>query len=104
MAPRIWLITGTSSGIGSELAIKALAAGDRVIASSRSIARLGHLEAKGAAPPALDHNQTYEHVKAAVDKSAGAVPRCGYPRQQRCLCTDRHVGRNIVRIFTTTWN
>ena len=69
IAPRIWLITGTSSGIGSELAIKALAAGDRVIVTSRSVARLGHLEAKAAAPLTLDHNQSYEHVKAAVDKA-----------------------------------
>ena len=67
MPPRVWLITGASSGIGSDLATKALAAGDRVIATSRSVSRLAHLEAKGAAPLALDHNQSYDHVKDAVN-------------------------------------
>ena len=69
MAPRTWLITGASSGIGSDLAIKALAAGDRVIATSRSVSRLAHLKAKGATPLVLDHNQSYEHVKDAVEKA-----------------------------------
>ena len=69
MTPRIWLITGASSGIGSDLATKALAAGDRVIATSRSVSRLTHLKDKGAAPLALDHNQSYEHVKAAVNEA-----------------------------------
>ena len=69
MTPRIWLITGASSGIGSDLASKALAAGDRVIATSRSVSRLAHLKAKGAAPLALDHNQSYEQVKAAVNEA-----------------------------------
>jgi NAD(P)-dependent dehydrogenase (short-subunit alcohol dehydrogenase family) len=35
LTPRVWLITGTSSGFGRALAESALAAGDRVVATAR---------------------------------------------------------------------
>src|ERR1700733_11399245 len=35
ISPRTWLITGTSSGFGLEIAMVALAAGDRVVATAR---------------------------------------------------------------------
>lgn len=70
-AAKTWLITGASSGIGMELALKALACGDRVIVTSRSLGRLDHLKAKGAAPVRLDHNQSFEHVKSAVKEALG---------------------------------
>ncbi len=54
-----------------ELALKALACGDRVIVTSRSLGRLDHLKAKGAAPVRLDHNQSFEHVKSAVKEALG---------------------------------
>ena len=33
---RVWLITGTTSGIGENIALEALARGDLVVASSRN--------------------------------------------------------------------
>lgn len=40
---RVWMITGTSSGLGREIARAALAAGDRVVATARQVAGLGEL-------------------------------------------------------------
>ncbi|KAF8805492.1 NAD(P)-binding protein [Phlegmacium glaucopus] len=51
MAPQlVWLITGTTSGLGRELALEALKRGEKVIATgrARSIAKLEELKAKGA--------------------------------------------------------
>jgi NAD(P)-dependent dehydrogenase (short-subunit alcohol dehydrogenase family) len=48
MAPRTWLITGSSSGFGREIATAALERGDRVVATARRPAALDDLVA--AAP------------------------------------------------------
>jgi NAD(P)-dependent dehydrogenase (short-subunit alcohol dehydrogenase family) len=44
---RVWLITGCSAGFGRELALAALAAGDRVMATARQPQRLADLVAAG---------------------------------------------------------
>jgi NAD(P)-dependent dehydrogenase (short-subunit alcohol dehydrogenase family) len=44
---RVWLITGCSSGFGRELALAALAAGDRVLATARKPATLADLAERG---------------------------------------------------------
>jgi NAD(P)-dependent dehydrogenase (short-subunit alcohol dehydrogenase family) len=49
---RVWLITGCSSGFGRELALAALAAGDRVMATARDPRRVADIE--GAHTAALD--------------------------------------------------
>jgi NAD(P)-dependent dehydrogenase (short-subunit alcohol dehydrogenase family) len=41
---RVWFITGASTGFGRELAMAALAKGDRVVATARNIAHLKELE------------------------------------------------------------
>ncbi len=41
--PRVWLITGCSSGLGRCLVEKAVAAGDRVIATARQVDRIADL-------------------------------------------------------------
>jgi NADP-dependent 3-hydroxy acid dehydrogenase YdfG len=43
--PRVWLITGTSSGFGMAIAQQALAAGDRLIATARDCKALEPLVA-----------------------------------------------------------
>jgi NAD(P)-dependent dehydrogenase (short-subunit alcohol dehydrogenase family) len=48
MAPQVWFITGTSSGFGQELALAALARGDKVIATARNVSKLDSLKTAGA--------------------------------------------------------
>ena len=45
-SPRVWLITGCSSGFGRALAERALAHGDRVIATARDVAMLAEIAAR----------------------------------------------------------
>lgn len=60
----VWLITGCSSGFGSEIAKAALKRGEKVIATSRS--RLLELKSLGAATISLNVNGTPAEIDAAV--------------------------------------
>jgi len=66
VSPKTWLITGTSRGLGSEIAKAVLAVGDRLIATARNLSDLKYL---GAAKDvlALSMDVTNEgEVKIAV--------------------------------------
>ncbi|BCJ40087.1 short-chain dehydrogenase/reductase [Actinoplanes ianthinogenes] len=74
---RVWLITGCSAGFGRELALAALAAGDRVMATARDPRRLGELVAAGGerlrtAP--LDVTDSAQ-VAAAVERTVAEFGR-----------------------------
>ncbi|WP_328616293.1 oxidoreductase [Amycolatopsis sp. NBC_00355] len=70
---RVWLITGCSSGFGREVALAALAAGDRVLATARRPETLTDLEEAGgdrvrtAALDVTDAGQVDAAVKAALE-------------------------------------
>jgi NAD(P)-dependent dehydrogenase (short-subunit alcohol dehydrogenase family) len=70
---RVWLITGCSAGFGRHLALAALAAGDRVMATARSAEQLTDLVAAGgdrACGTTLDVTDTTtieEAVAATID-------------------------------------
>ncbi|KAG5735327.1 hypothetical protein E4T56_gene11047 [Termitomyces sp. T112] len=61
----VWLITGTSSGLGRELVVAALKRGDKVIATARerSLDRLDDLKIKGADILELDVTDTLEDLR-----------------------------------------
>ncbi|KAJ3507108.1 hypothetical protein NLJ89_g6490 [Agrocybe chaxingu] len=89
MAPQlVWLITGTTSGLGRELALEALKRGDRVIATGRgrSIAKLADLKDKGAGILELDVTSPLETFQEVAKKAAAIhgridvlVNNAGYP-------------------------
>ncbi|GAP82681.1 putative Short-chain dehydrogenase reductase SDR [Rosellinia necatrix] len=60
-SPRLWLITGASSGISLELAKIAAGRGERVIAATRSPEKLA-----GVTAARLDHNEPLPPIRAAV--------------------------------------
>jgi NAD(P)-dependent dehydrogenase (short-subunit alcohol dehydrogenase family) len=70
---RVWLITGCSSGFGREVALAALAAGDRVLATARRPETLKDLEEAGgdrvrtAALDVTDAGQVDAAVKTALE-------------------------------------
>ena len=73
---KTWLITGCSSGFGSEMVQQALARGDTVIATARNPAKLSHLAALGATTLALDvtaSDETIEGVIASAIKKHGHI-------------------------------
>ncbi|KAI0821040.1 hypothetical protein BC629DRAFT_419461 [Irpex lacteus] len=68
MAQRIWVITGTSSGLGLAIAKHALSEGDKVIATVRSLAKFpAALKEAGAHPLVLDLNDTDANIRAAAE-------------------------------------
>jgi len=70
---RVWLITGCSAGFGREIALAALAAGDRVLATARRPETLAGLRDRGgdrlrtAALDVTDAGQIDTAVKAALE-------------------------------------
>lgn len=63
MSPRVWFITGCSTGFGRELVLQALKRGDKVIATARNVSKLADLEASGAKTLALDVTVDLESLK-----------------------------------------
>ncbi|KAF5335532.1 hypothetical protein D9611_012146 [Ephemerocybe angulata] len=73
----VWLITGTSAGLGKDLALAALARGDKVIATTRarSFPQLKDLEAAGAAVLELDVTAPLETLHEAAKKAVDIYGR-----------------------------
>ncbi|KAG0128366.1 hypothetical protein HOY82DRAFT_565850 [Tuber indicum] len=66
MSPKVWLITGCSSGFGGLLARAALKNGDKVVATARDPRRIDDLKALGAVTLALDICDAEENIKKAI--------------------------------------
>jgi NAD(P)-dependent dehydrogenase (short-subunit alcohol dehydrogenase family) len=76
-SPRVWFITGTSSGLGRAIAQAALDHGDRVVATARSTDRIADLErdfADRAVALPLDVTDP-DQARAAIDAAVGAFGR-----------------------------
>lgn len=54
MSPQVWLITGTSSGLGTEFVKAAVARGDKAIATARNVDKISYLKELGVATMQLD--------------------------------------------------
>lgn len=70
MSPRVWVITGSSSGLGLATALRALKEGEKVIATVRSPAKFPQeLRAAGAQQLILDLDGTDEHIRKAAQQA-----------------------------------
>lgn len=86
MPELVWLITGTSQGIGLGIAQEALSRGDKVIATARGpISRLAELEKAGAKTLELDVTWEPARIAEVVKEAIGiygridvVVPNAGY--------------------------
>ncbi|KAG6909214.1 hypothetical protein DXG01_001521 [Tephrocybe rancida] len=67
----VWLITGTSTGLGRELTLAALKRGDKVIATARarSLSKLDDLKAQGADALELDVTAPLETLHETAKKA-----------------------------------
>jgi NAD(P)-dependent dehydrogenase (short-subunit alcohol dehydrogenase family) len=65
----IWFITGTSTGFGREIALEALARGDKVIATARKLSAIEDLAEKGAYTLSLDITSPEVTIKQTVAKA-----------------------------------
>ncbi|KGO67874.1 Short-chain dehydrogenase/reductase SDR [Penicillium italicum] len=71
--PRIWFITGSSSGFGRQLAITAAENNDTVIATSRDPSKLSDLASVGVIAKKLDVQASDAEVKAVIDDVESTV-------------------------------
>lgn len=65
---RVWLITGTTSGLGHEIARAALAAGEIVVATARDPRRLSALSSEGAITEQLDVTSPDTTLSATISR------------------------------------
>ncbi|KAJ5958697.1 uncharacterized protein N7479_005847 [Penicillium vulpinum] len=71
--PRIWFITGCSSGFGRQLAITATENKDIVVATSRDPSKLSDLASIGVIAKKLDVQASDAEVKAVIDDVISTV-------------------------------
>ena len=82
--PRIWFITGSSSGFGRQLAIAAAQNGDKVVATSRDSTKLDGLRELGIIPTKLevhkesDTQAVIRNVESTIDPIDILVNNIGY--------------------------
>ncbi|PGH36665.1 hypothetical protein GX50_00527 [[Emmonsia] crescens] len=117
MAPRVWLITGCTSGFGLELCIQALNRGDKVIATARDVSKLTALKDAGAATLGLDvtsglptlkqvakaAHATYGRIDILINNAGygtvGAIEETSEEDTQAIFNTNVFGALNIVRAF-----
>jgi len=70
---KVWLVTGSASGLGRSIAEAVLASGDRLVATARDPRRLEDLvkkygdQVRAAALDVIDEGAAYAAVRVAVD-------------------------------------
>jgi NADP-dependent 3-hydroxy acid dehydrogenase YdfG len=70
MAPIIFLVTGTTSGIGAALVDQIVARGDKVIAAGRKAEqRLAQLKSENVAPLDLDVSDGLAKIRVQIKKA-----------------------------------
>ncbi|OOQ88365.1 putative short-chain oxidoreductase [Penicillium brasilianum] len=75
MAPQIWLITGTSSGFGSQFVKEVIARGDKVIATARNVERITHMRDLGAATLQLDVTASQDELNRKAEEAISIFGR-----------------------------
>jgi NADP-dependent 3-hydroxy acid dehydrogenase YdfG len=68
-AQLVWLITGCSSGFGHEFVTQILARGDLVIATSRNVDKIRHLEQPRVSLQQLDVTDSQESLDETISKA-----------------------------------
>ncbi len=116
-APRVWFITGCSTGFGRALAEQVLQAGDRLIATARHPETLAPLSAAGpdrvrtfaldvtdaatVASVVAEAGAVWDRLDVVVNNAGygliGAVEECTSDQIRRCLETNFHGPLNVLR-------
>lgn len=68
----VWFVTGCSSGFGEEIALQALARGDKVVATARNASKLSKLKDLGALTLSLDITAPADAIQKVVDQAIAA--------------------------------
>jgi len=71
----VWVITGTSTGVGRDLALAVLQRGDKVIATARRLSAVEDLKAAGASTLQLDVTSPLETLENIAKEAHGIYGR-----------------------------
>jgi NADP-dependent 3-hydroxy acid dehydrogenase YdfG len=71
MAPRIWLITGSTTGFGAEFVKNIIKRGDKVIATARNESKISFLKEIGAATLQLDVTAPQSELNSKAKTAIG---------------------------------
>ncbi|KAF5646370.1 short-chain oxidoreductase [Fusarium sp. NRRL 52700] len=69
MSQLVWLVTGCSSGFGTEFVHQIISRGDKVIATARNSARIESLASQGAAVLELDVTDSQDTIDQTIAKA-----------------------------------
>ena len=58
---KVWLVTGSGRGLGREIVLAALAAGDRVVATARDLQQLADLQQRHGERVQNDYGHGFEN-------------------------------------------
>ncbi|CEI68015.1 unnamed protein product [Fusarium venenatum] len=75
MSQLVWLVTGCSSGFGSQFVHQILSRGDKIIATARNSARIESLASQGAAVLELDVTDTQDNIDQTIAKAIAIYGR-----------------------------
>lgn len=76
MAPRVWHISGANTGLGLELALKALKEGDQVVAAVRAPSRVpDSLKVNAVKVLQFDLSYTQDEMSSYTEKAFAAFGR-----------------------------
>ncbi|KAL5585627.1 hypothetical protein FOVSG1_015016 [Fusarium oxysporum f. sp. vasinfectum] len=75
MSQLVWLVTGCSSGFGSEFVHQILSRGDKIIATARNSARIEPLASQGAAVLELDVTDSQHKIDQTIAKAIAIYGR-----------------------------
>jgi NADP-dependent 3-hydroxy acid dehydrogenase YdfG len=75
MPELVWLVTGCSSGFGSEIVHQILSRGDKIIATARNSTRIEPLASQGAAVLELDVTDTQASIDQTIAKAISIYGR-----------------------------
>ncbi|KAF5572774.1 Zn(II)Cys6 transcriptional activator [Fusarium pseudoanthophilum] len=75
MSRLVWLVTGCSSGFGSEFVHQILSRGDKVIATARNSARIKSLASQGAAVLELDVTDSQDSIDQIISNAIAIYGR-----------------------------
>jgi NAD(P)-dependent dehydrogenase (short-subunit alcohol dehydrogenase family) len=71
MSPRVWFITGSTTGFGAEFVKNVLKRGDKVIATARNESKISFLKAAGAATLQFDVTAPQSELNAKAHEAIG---------------------------------
>jgi NAD(P)-dependent dehydrogenase (short-subunit alcohol dehydrogenase family) len=74
----VWFITASTSGFGKGIALAALARGHKVLATGRSLSRLGSLQDAGADVYELDVTSDFKTIEKTVAEAHKKYGRIDY--------------------------